>query len=214
MRLSGGRVRRELQQLPADRPHRQRRNPFDIDLPRPASGRDDNVMRGHRRIVVEMDADVAVSMLDALRARGHSHPRAVLDGGGRQRSGQIGGDDKPVRLHEQRAGHLGRQLRFRLARRLLVEQLALETGRARVGGDVLQLVERLIGGDDLQRSGAPIPDADARIARHAIDERVVHLEAFRRERQQRPAESFEVRHEHACGGLRRSQARRRGNRAA
>ena len=124
-----------------------------------------------------------------------------------QRSGQIGGDDKPVRLHEQRCRHLGRQLRFRLPRRVLVEQLALETGRARVRGDVLQLVERLIGGDDLQRSGAPIPDADTRIARHAIDECVVHLEAFRRERQQRPAESFEVRHEHSCGGLRRSQTR-------
>ena len=44
----------------------------------------------------------------------------------RQRPGQIGRDDEPVRLHEQRAGYLWRQLRLRLARRVRVEQLAFD----------------------------------------------------------------------------------------
>ena len=207
MRLRAGAVGRKLQQLPADRPHWQCRNPFDVDVARPAPGGDHNVMRGHRRVVVEVNADVAVSMLDTRGTRRHSYPRAMFDGGGGQRPGQIRRHDKPVRLHEQRGGHLGRQLRFRLPRRMLVEQLALEASRACVHGDVPQLLDRLIVGDNLQRSGAPIPDADTRIARHAIHECVVHLEAPGRERQQRPPESFEVRHEHSCGGLRRPQAR-------
>src|SRR5688572_28912217 len=52
-----GTVGRELQQLPSDRPNLQCRNSFDIDVPRPASGSDHNVMRGDGRVAVELDAD-------------------------------------------------------------------------------------------------------------------------------------------------------------
>ena len=56
------------------------------------------LMRGDARIVVELDAELTVSMLDASRARRHYHSSAVLDGGGRQRPAQIPGDDESMRF--------------------------------------------------------------------------------------------------------------------
>ena len=88
-----------------------------------------------------------------------------------------------------------------------VEQLALQAGRAGLGGNVLELVERLVGGNGLQRSRAAVPNTDPGIARHALDERVVHREALRGERQKRAPQPLEVGHEHARSRLGRSQTR-------
>src|SRR5688572_3782854 len=142
-------VGRELQQLPADGRHGKRRNTFDIDVPRPASCGNHSMLRGHAPGIVELDTEVAVSTLDAPRARGYSHPRAVLDGGGRQGPGQLGSDDKSVRLHKKSRGNVGCQLRFHLECGTPVEQLAFEAGCTRFGRYVPQLIERLTGGDDL-----------------------------------------------------------------
>ncbi len=115
-------------------------------------------------------------------------------------------DDKPVRFDEQRAGDVGRQLRLGFFRGLRIQQLAVESRAARVVGNLLEVAERLVGGDDLQRAGAAIADADSSVARHAIDERVVHLEAAGGQRQKRPAKALEVRHEHARRRLGRAKA--------
>src|SRR5687767_15367117 len=78
-------------------------------------------------------------------------------------------------------------------------------GGARLSGDVLELIERLVGRNNLQRSGAAIADPHSSVARYAIDKRVVHLEASRREGQKRAAKSFEVRDKHSRRRLCRSQ---------
>ncbi len=117
------------------------------------------------------------------------------------------GNDKSVRLDQQRTGHFGSQLRFRLVSAAPVEQLALQAGRAGLGGNPLELVECLVGGNGLQRPRAAVPNTDPGIARDALHERVVHREALRGERQKRPPQPFEVGHQHPCSRLSRSQTR-------
>jgi hypothetical protein len=59
---------------------------------------------------------------------------------------------KPVRFDEQRAGDVGRQLRFGFFRGLGIQQLAVESRAVRVVGNLLEVAERLVGGDDLKRA--------------------------------------------------------------
>ncbi len=120
-------------------------------------------------------------------------------------AGEIGGSDEAVGLHKQRRSNVRRELRLGFPRRLCIEDLALDSRITRVGDNLLERVERLIGGDHLQRAGATIANADAGIARKAIDKPVVHVETSRRERQNRAAKTLEIRHEHAGGRLRRAE---------
>jgi hypothetical protein len=87
----------------------------------------------------------------------------VFDVGGAERSEEIGGDDEAVRFHVQRGGYLRTQLRFRFTRRVLVEQFTINSGSARIGRHMAQLVQRLVGGHDLQRPRALVANLDAGI---------------------------------------------------
>jgi hypothetical protein len=94
MRRSAGPSHDKLQQLSSHGPDRQRRYAGDVDLSRPASGGDDNVPGGHRRVVLEMDFHDIVVILDPLDADGHPNARTVLDRSRRQRAGELRCRDK------------------------------------------------------------------------------------------------------------------------
>ncbi len=197
-----------MQQLAANRPDRHaRRHAGDLDVGRPAAGREDDGAAGQRATVGFDDHLDLVSGGDAADPALLDELAAAASCGGGEGARQLPGCDEPVRFDQQTAGDAVSEQRLFRPRRTRVEQqrgdaAPFEHARGRAKRGQRRFVNR-----DVERAGAAVRNGYAAVGRRARDERVVQIETADGQVQQRVAFArLDERREDSGRCLRRAHA--------